>query len=239
MGLLLPKKLEQDWQLDMDLAWRLKKTIRIFLLLAGLALPWLVLANERAIAHPHVFVAAETEVLYMPDGSISGIRHRWSFDEGYSAFAVQGLDKNNDGKLTSDELVDLAKVNVESLHEFGFFTVAKANGRKQAFAPPVDYNLAYDGKVLTLTFTLPLKAPASASKSFGLEVFDESYFVSFAWAEGEKPVKLSAAPTGCIVTLTRPKPAAATQPLTEDFFSSAAGQNIGAQFANRALVACP
>ena len=222
----------------MALGARLKKTIRILPLLAGLALPWLVLAPERAIAHPHVFVATETEVLYMPDGSISGIRHRWSFDEGYSAFAVQGLDKNNDGKLTPDELVDLAKVNVESLHEFGFFTVAKANGRKQAFAQPVDYSLAYDGKILALTFTLPLKGPASASKSFGLEVFDESYFVSFAWAEGEKPVKLSAAPAGCIVTLTRPKPAAA-QSLTEDFFSSAAGQNIGAQFANKALVACP
>ncbi len=219
---------------------------RAFPALAAMAAAGAVLSMPmRADAHPHVWVSAEAEVIYAPDASVTGIRYRWSFDEAYSAFAVQGLDKNNDGILTPDELAELAKTNIESLVDFGYFTTAKANGAKQGFGQPVDYALDYTNKLLTLTFTLPLKTPAKAQKSFGLEVFDDSYFVSFAWAEKSDAVKLRAAPAGCLVNMTRPKgdtaPAAGVAPPkpTEEFFASGGAANIGAQFANRALVTCP
>lgn len=211
------------------------------------ALPPALLAFGFAVsgaqAHPHVWVTARAEIHYAPDGTVTGIRHRWSFDEAYSAFAVQGLDKNKDGKLTSDELAELAKVNVESLHEFGFFSKARANGAKQEFAQPVDYGLVYENALLILSFTLPLKTPAQARRSFGLELFDESYFVSFTWAEGDDALRLAGAPDGCKVTVTRAKNQDAQpqgqQALNEDFFASLAGKSFGAQFANKALVACP
>ena len=214
---------------------------RLAMLAAALVSALFGLMPDEARAHPHVFVTAESQILYTIEGNVTGIRHRWVFDEAYSAFAVQGLDKNNDGKITPDELADLAKLNVESLHEFGFFTVARANGKKQAFAQPEDYSLNLENKTLALTFTLPLKIPAAAQKSFGLEVFDETYFVSFAWAEGDKPVNLASSPAGCVLTLTRPKTASVASPptLSEDFFTSQSGQNFGIQFANKALVVCP
>ena len=71
--------------------------------LAGLT-ACVALAASPALAHPHVFVSSKTEVLYAPDGSVTGLRHIWSFDEAYSAYMVQGLDKNGDGKVTPDEL---------------------------------------------------------------------------------------------------------------------------------------
>jgi ABC-type uncharacterized transport system substrate-binding protein len=194
-----------------------------------------------ALAHPHVWVTARAEILYGADGAVTGIRHQWAFDEAYSAFAVQGLDKNNDGKTTPDELEELAKLNVESLHEFGFFSTAKANGAKVAFAQPVDYGLTYDKSVLTLSFTLPLKAPMQARKSFGLEVSDETYFVAFAWADAEDAVRINAAPPGCTLRFTRPKPLDEKdrQRLSEDQFSANVARTFGDQFANKALVACP
>lgn len=194
-----------------------------------------------AAAHPHVMVEAKAVVVHAPDGSITAIRHTWVFDEAYSVYAVQGLDKNNDGKLTGDELAELAKVNVESLGEFGFFTVARANGVKQVFADPVDYALSFEKNILTLTFTLPLKAPATAIRTFGLEVSDPTWFVSFALAQGDNAVVLKDAPKGCTTTLTRPKPAdvAAKGTLGEDYFTSGAGAKAGLQFVNRALIACP
>jgi ABC-type uncharacterized transport system substrate-binding protein len=214
--------------------------------LAGIAAAGAVLCMPlHANAHPHVWVSAEAEVIYAKDASITGIRYRWSFDEAYSAFAVQGLDKDNDGILTPDELAELAKTNIESLVDFGYFTTAKANGAKQAFGQPVDYALDYTSKLLTLTFTLPLKAPTRAQKSFGLEVFDDSYFVSFAWSDKPDAVRLRDAPQGCLVNMTRPKgdaaPAAGATPpkLTEEFFASGSAANFGAQFANKALVTCP
>lgn len=195
----------------------------------------------QAAAHPHVMVTARAEIVYAPDGRVTAIRHAWVFDEAYSVYAVQGLDTNNDGIWTREELAELAKVNVESLSEFGFFTVAKANGKLQEFAAPTDYALTFEKKLLTLTYTLPLRNPTPANRSFGLEVSDPSWFVSFELAQGDDAVILKGAPAGCVARLTRPKPVETLDAgkLSEDFFSSSSGANIGLQFVNRALVACP
>ena len=67
-----------------------------------------------APAHAHPLV-------YAPDGSITGSRHAWSFDDMFSTFATQGLDSKEKGKFTREELAPLAKVNVESLAEFEDF----------------------------------------------------------------------------------------------------------------------
>ena len=47
----------------------------------------------------------------------------------------------------------LAKVNVELLKEYAYFTYAKVNGKRQknAFLDPVDYYLEYDPKETVLT----------------------------------------------------------------------------------------
>src|SRR5205814_5113006 len=107
-----------------------------------------------AQAHPHVWVTVHTELVYAPDGKITGIRHAWSFDDMFSTFATQGLESKEKGKFTREELAPLAKVNVESLKEFDYFTVARANGKKADIGPPVDYWLEFKDGLLTLHFTL-------------------------------------------------------------------------------------
>jgi ABC-type uncharacterized transport system substrate-binding protein len=199
-------------------------------------------ASAPALAHPHVWITAKAEIVYGPDGKLTGVRHAWTFDPAYSAFSVQGLDKNNDGKLTPDELQDLAKVNAESLAEFDFFTVLKANGSKPAFEGPRDYRMTYEDGELTLAFVLPLKTPVRANKVLTLEVYDPTYFVDFSMAEGADAVRLAGAPKGCAATVMRPKPikAADTQQLSEAFFLAlTAAQNFGADAASRIIVACP
>ena len=49
--------------------------------------------------------------------------------------------------------------------------------------------------MLTLYFTLPLKAPVKA-KDFTIEVFDREFFVDFSFAE-KNPAKLVGAPAQC------------------------------------------
>jgi ABC-type uncharacterized transport system substrate-binding protein len=194
-----------------------------------------------ALAHPHVWVTAAAEIVYGEDGAVAGVRHRWTFDPAYTAYVTLGLDKNGDGKLTPDELQELAKVNAESLVEFDYFTVLKVNGAKQAVDVPRDYGMTMEKDQVTLSLMLPIKGQAKG-KTVSLEVYDPTFFVSFALAEGEDAVRLAGAPKGCTATVSRPKPldTAQQQKLSEAFFEAlTSASNYGSNFANRAIVACP
>ena len=192
-----------------------------------------------ARAHPHVWVTARAEVVYAPDGKVAAVRHRWTFDAGYSAYVTQGLGK--DGKPSPEDLQELARTNAESLADFEYFTHLKANGAKQAFEPPRDYGATIEDGQLRLTYLLPLKTPAAA-KLLALEVYDPSFFVAFEIAPGDDAVALESAPKGCAAKITRAKPAdaGAQQNVSEAFFQAlTAASNFGGQFANRVIVACP
>ncbi len=207
-------------------------------LLAPLFAAALSLAAGAAQAHPHVWISAVSELLYAPDGSITGVRHAWTFDDMFSAYAVQGLEAKTKGAFTREELGPLAQTNVESLKEYAYFTFAKADGKKERFTEPVDYFLDYKDSVLTLHFTLPLKNAVKA-KQLNLEVFDRSFFIDFQMAK-DNPVKLVGAPAGCQMKLERPSDGTASaQKLNEQTFMNGENSNFGMMFANKITVDCP
>jgi ABC-type uncharacterized transport system substrate-binding protein len=192
-----------------------------------------------ADAHPHVWLTIKSEVVYAPDGTFAAVRHVWTFDEMFSAFATQGLDKNNDGKLSRDELHELAEVNVSSLKEFDYFTVGKVGGKPVAFDAPVDYWLEHADGQLTLHFTLPVKAGTVAKGPVALDVYDPTYFIAFNFAEDD-PAKLVGAPACKLEVVRSGASNLAAQGLSESFFSGlTAGSTFGAQFANRIIMHCP
>ncbi|TQF32681.1 DUF1007 family protein [Bradyrhizobium sp. UNPA324] len=198
----------------------------------------LTLAAGAANAHPHVWITATSELLYAEDGSITGVRHAWTFDDMFSAYAVQGLESKTKGAYTREELGPLAQTNVESLKEYAYFTFARADGKKERFQEPIDYFLDYKDTVLTLHFTLPLKNPVKP-KQLVLEVFDRSFFIDFQMAK-ESPVKLVSAPAGCQMKLDRPSDGTASaQKLNEQTFMSGENTNFGMMFANKITVDCP
>jgi ABC-type uncharacterized transport system substrate-binding protein len=204
------------------------------LLLAGA----LALGAGAAQAHPHVWVTATSEVIYATDGSITGVRHAWTFDDMFSTYALQGIESKTKGSYSHEELAPLAQTNVESLKEFGFFTFAKADGKKEKFQEPVDYFLEYKDSVLTLHFTLPLKTPVKP-KELALEVFDPSFFVDFKLGDKD-PVRLVGAPTACKVSFQRPNDGTVSaQKLGEQNFLNGDNSNFGAMFANKITVQCP
>jgi ABC-type uncharacterized transport system substrate-binding protein len=166
--------------------------------LAALAL----IVAAPALAHPHVWVTMKSEIVYGTDGAATGIRHAWTFDDMFSTFATQGLASKEKGKFTREELAPLAEVNVTSLKEFDYFTRARLNGKNTELKAPVDYYLEFKDCLLTLNFTLPFKAPAKSS-SLDVEVYDNTYFVDFSFAEKE-PAQLVSAPQGCTVAGARP-----------------------------------
>jgi len=203
----------------------------------------LLAAAAPAQAHPHVWVTMTEELLYAPDGSVTGVRHAWSFDEMFSAFAIQGLESKSPGVFTREELGPLAQVNVESLKEYAYFTYAKVDGKRHrdAFLEPIDYFLDYDPKqaVLTLHLTLPFRNPMQA-KALEIEVYDPEFFIDFGFADKD-PVRLVSAPAACTASVDKPRDDffSTTTRLNKAFASSEANIGMGASFANRIWVKCP
>ncbi len=207
------------------------------------ALVCVLAAANRAQAHPHVWVTMTEELLYAPDGSVTGVRNAWTFDDMFSAYATQGLEQKTKGEFTREELAPLAKVNVESLKEYAYFTYAKIDGKrkKDAFVDPVDYFLDYDPKetVLTLHFTLPFKTPVKA-KALQVEIYDPEFFIDFGFAEND-PVRLVSAPANCTAAIQKPNDGNFPSSLRLDkaFQTSEANAGMGVNFANRISVNCP
>jgi ABC-type uncharacterized transport system substrate-binding protein len=191
-----------------------------------------------AQAHPHVWITATSELIYAPDGSITGVRHAWTFDDMFATYALQGIETKTKGAYSREELKPLAQTNVESLKEYAFFTFAKADGKKEKFQEPVDYYLEYKDAALTLHFTLPLKTPVKP-KQLVMEVYDPSYFIDFQMADKD-PIKLVGAPAGCAMKFQRPNDGSvAAQKIGEQNFLNGDNSNYGMMFANKITVECP
>jgi ABC-type uncharacterized transport system substrate-binding protein len=193
-------------------------------------------------AHPHVWVTTKSEVVFAPDGTVTGVRHAWAFDDMFSVFATQGIESKVKGQFTREELAPLAEVNVSSLKEYDYFTYVTADGNKEPLLDPVKggYWLDFKDSVLTLNFVLPLKRPVKAHE-LNIDIYDPTIFVDFEFAK-DKPVALSGAPAGCklAVQLPREMTYAEGKKLSEIPIDQ---QNTtmawGAQFANKIKVTCP
>jgi len=216
--------------------------IKHLLGISGLALAGTLVLAAPASAHPHVWVTMKAELVYAPDGTVTAVRHAWSFDDMFSVFATQGIDSKKKDEFTREDLKPLAQTNVESLKDFDYFTAATVNGKKAEFDPPLaDYYAEYKDAVLTLHFTLPFRTPVKA-KDVDIEVFDSSYFVDFSFADKD-PASLVGAAAGCKLNVVKPGeldpdlakrlgqlgPDATVDP----------SMMLGSQYANKISVRCP
>ena len=186
----------------------------VFVALAAIAVP------PRAQAHPHVWVTVETEILEDAQQNLTGFQHKWTFDEFYSSFAIQGMDKNNDGIYDREELKELADVNINSLKEFGFFTFPQIAGKQVECIQPKDYWLEHKDGMLTLHFTLPLKDPVPKlkRKDFHFAVYDPTFYVAFGFAK-DQPVRMAGAHSDCKAEISKPEEQTPAKSLSESIFS--------------------
>ena len=224
-----PKCRRRAWRPLTCLAW-LAGGICV---LAGLA--------RSASAHPHVFVTAAAAV-NIEQGAITSITHVWTFDEFYTAMAVEGMPKNKAGGYDRETLAELAKVNIDGLKEFGYFTFATLGKTELKVADPApgDYWLDYQDGVLALHFKLPLEKPVLIeAKGFAVSVYDPSFFIAFELANKD-PAKLNdGAPKSCKIEVGVPKDEAEdTKKLTGAFSEQMGGAALGLGVAKSIMVHC-
>src|SRR5690349_16891571 len=108
------------------------------------------------MAHPHIFIDAKAQLLFDSEGRFTGIRHEWMFDEAFSAWSIQGLDTNNDGVTTTEEMQELADEHLKGLSEYSFYTFAGEEATDLVFANGHNATLTYENERTTLRFEVEL-----------------------------------------------------------------------------------
>lgn len=176
-------------------------------LLPILVLTATCLSPTTAGAHPHVWVDVETTLHLDDAGHLTAVESRWTFDEFYTAFAVQGLDTDGSGAYEPAELQELAEVNMTALADWSYFTAVnpgiaeptEVDRRVEgvAFAGPQGAaNRMLDDR-LQLTFTLPLAEPLAPP--FTVATFDPTFYVAMPLAETNAVTLEGALSEGCRV----------------------------------------
>ena len=61
------------------------------------------LVPERLDAHPHEFVSMHVKAEFDDGGLLNGLTYHWNFDEFFTAYAVEGQDKNKNGIADTKE----------------------------------------------------------------------------------------------------------------------------------------
>jgi ABC-type uncharacterized transport system substrate-binding protein len=151
-----------------------------------------------AAAHPHVWIEMRSDVVFNDQGLITAMNLMWTFDDGYAQMALDGLDTNRDGVYSPSELDPLTKENIASLKDYGFFTVMRYNGERQALGEVTEFGQIFSNEKLQLHLQVPLATPLDPTKGeFVAKVYDPDFFIAMDYAKDEPVTVIGAMPKNC------------------------------------------
>jgi ABC-type uncharacterized transport system substrate-binding protein len=190
-----------------------------------------LLSTGVALAHPHVMVDANLEIVRNGAGEVTELRNVWRFDELFSTTVVMDYDANGNNVLEPEELAEVSKTVTKSISEEDFFTEVRLGKDSVEFVPPAEIMVDYvDGQILMLFAVTFAKPVDTSSGQFRVSIADPTYYVAFELA-GEAAVQVSGNGAGCGVDVLVPDydklmsqdPAS----LTEQFFNNPENADLG------------
>lgn len=157
-----------------------------------------------AQAHPHIFIDAKATIVFNDAGELSEIRNAWTFDEAFSVWQIQGLDTNNDGITSSEEMQELADENIKGLGEYNFYTSAGETAASIPFTSTGPGKFEFRNNRSTLSFSIAPQQPYRIKNKLEIAIADPEYYVAIAF-NAPADVTLENAPAGCAVHMEPPR----------------------------------
>lgn len=203
------------------------------------------LGGSQAQAHPHVWIEMQSDVVFTEDGLIKGVDLEWTFDDGYTQMALDGLDVDGDGIYSQSELAPLTKENIASLKDYEYFTVMRANGEQQKIGAVTDFGQIWSNNKLTLHLQVPLEKPIDPKKDeFVFKVYDPEFFIAIDYVKDDPVDVVGKLPETCKLVV-KPVPTDAELDQTRTMLSTKGkewkpenNEDFGAMFAQAVSIAC-
>jgi len=210
-----------------------------------LTMALLACASAPASAHPHVWIEMRSDIVFTDDGLIKGVNLEWTFDDAYTQMALDGLDADGDGVYSQAEIEPLTKENIASLKDYGYFTVMRFGGEKQAIGEVTEFGQIWSNDKLALHFHVPLKTPVDPAKGeFTLKVYDAEFFIAIDYVKDDPVAVLGKIPAACKLAV-KPVPTDAELEATRQMLSTKGkdwqpenNEDFGAMFAQAVAIEC-
>lgn len=146
-----------------------------------------------------------SDVVFDDSGLITGLNVIWTFDDGYTQVALDGLDTNKDGVYSQAELEPLTRENMNSLKDYEFFTVMRFNGEREAIGEVTEYGQIWSNDKLQLHFQVPLKVPVDPNKGeFVAKVYDPDFFIAMDYVKDDPVSVVGNMPKQCKLVVKAP-----------------------------------
>ncbi|MEN3793987.1 DUF1007 family protein [Fulvimarina sp. MAC3] len=188
-----------------------------------------------ALAHPHVFVESNVEIVGNDAGQFTALRNVWRMDELFSSSVVFDFDANANGTLDPEELDAVGETIRRSIAEWGYYTFAELGDRDVKFTEPDKIHALFEDGQLILFFEMPVAETIDLrTQPIKVSNFDESFFVAFDFKDVDA-FKLIGLPDGCRKTLNVPDEDAAAQQWMDSIANLAPDEEVGeegSQFAD-------
>ena len=199
----------------------------------------------KAQAHPHVWIEMQSTVVFTEDGLIKGVDLEWTFDDGYTQMALDGLDVDGDGIYSQAELAPLTKENIASLQDYEFFTVMRVGGEQQKIGAVTDFGQIWSNNKLKLHLQVPLAKPIDPkTQEFVLKVYDPEFFIAIDYVKDDPVDVVGKMPESCKLVV-KPVPTDAELDQTRTMLSTKGAdwkpetaEDFGAMFAQAVSIAC-
>lgn len=202
---------------------------------AAMGLLALLALQASAHAHPHVFVDVDVELDVAENGDLRAIKYDWTFDDMYSAFAMQGLPRAN-GAPTEAALAKVADAIIEKLDDADYFTKAAAEGHELQATGAQQARASFDDGRLRLSFTVSLRAIGGAADKVNVQVFDPQYVVAVSVKDSVRV----RGPARCMHQLLRAGPLdpSDARQLDDSLRTNQLAANFGAKLATTIALDC-
>ena len=197
-----------------------------------------------ALAHPHVFIDTEVEIILNAGGMVDAVRVTWVYDELYTLSIIEdrGFDPDFDGVLDSAEKAALSGFDMVWDEGYPGDTYVLAGETPLGLGGPSDWTADYvDGRLVS-THMRRVEPPVDPRDlPFVVQSYDPSYYVSYRIVGTPKVT----GGTDCAAMIFEPDLAAADRALEaalEEYYGSDLEGDfpaVGAAYADEVRLTCP
>ena len=116
-----------------------------------------------AVAHPHIFIDTQIEVIFDETDRAEGLRITWAYDDltSLQVIADHGMDTDFDGKLTAEEAAALSGFDMHWDEGYAGDTYALLGEVPLELTGPTDWTASYSADVITSSHLRKFAAPVT------------------------------------------------------------------------------